>query len=507
MNKAILALFIILLFPYFCFAEDIYISQSSSGSNSGTNCADAHSVAWFNDAANWGDGNGIIGPVDIVRLCDTFSTPLTIQGSGTVGAPITVYFEKNAKLSAPYWPKSGAISVSKKDYIIIDGGTNGIIEATDNGTALSNQEDSRGVVFNGNHIEVKNLQISNMYQRTPGSTDSSRGGYAVYGSGSYAQIHNCIIDNAQTGISFSYPGSTTQTDIMIYNNKITSASGGITIGSGNTDAIARRVKVYNNEIVLGNVWGGYWTPPPGDGHFHNDGIHMWAVHTDSLLDDVEVYNNTVGPDMGWYEKDGKIYSNTTGWIYLEGNISNTVVYNNLLTADSPSYPTNGFVYLKRGQNTEVYNNTIVSWGSGIGISATTDGIVNLRNNLMHDISTGITIALTNTVSHVDYNSYYFSNGIKMATIGDRGTSSFFYDFNQWQLAMRFDQHSIIGDQLLNSQYKLTNNSPVKDAGISLTDYFSTDKDGVSRPQGTAWDIGAYEYETFSPAHPRNLTLQ
>ena len=140
---------------------------------------------------------------------------------------------------------------------------------------------------------------------------------------------------------------------------------------------------------------------------------------------VKVYNNTVGPDMGWYEKDGKIRTNTTGWIYLEGNISNTVVYNNLLTAKNPSYPANGFVFLKGGQNTKVYNNTIISWGSGIGISAATDGVVNLRNNLMHDISTGITIRLTNTVSHIDYNSYYFSNGVKMATIGDSGTSSFF----------------------------------------------------------------------------------
>jgi hypothetical protein len=33
----------------------------------------------------------------------------------------------------------------------------------------------------------------------------------------------------------------------------------------------------------------------------------------------------------------------------------------------------------------------------------------------------------------------------------------------------------------------------KDAGLSLSNYFTTDKDGVSRPQGAGWDIGAYEY--------------
>jgi hypothetical protein len=32
-----------------------------------------------------------------------------------------------------------------------------------------------------------------------------------------------------------------------------------------------------------------------------------------------------------------------------------------------------------------------------------------------------------------------------------------------------------------------------DHGISLATYFTTDKLGISRPQGSAWDIGAYEY--------------
>jgi len=32
----------------------------------------------------------------------------------------------------------------------------------------------------------------------------------------------------------------------------------------------------------------------------------------------------------------------------------------------------------------------------------------------------------------------------------------------------------------------------KDAGVSLSSYFTTDKDGITHPQGSAWDIGAYE---------------
>ena len=35
--------------------------------------------------------------------------------------------------------------------------------------------------------------------------------------------------------------------------------------------------------------------------------------------------------------------------------------------------------------------------------------------------------------------------------------------------------------------------PVVAAGFDLSSLFTTDKDGVSRPQGSAWDIGAYEF--------------
>jgi len=46
-----------------------------------------------------------------------------------------------------------------------------------------------------------------------------------------------------------------------------------------------------------------------------------------------------------------------------------------------------------------------------------------------------------------------------------------------------------------------------DHGLSLAAYFTTDKDGVTRPQGSAWDIGAYEFQTTSSiaSPPTNLT--
>lgn len=42
-------------------------------------------------------------------------------------------------------------------------------------------------------------------------------------------------------------------------------------------------------------------------------------------------------------------------------------------------------------------------------------------------------------------------------------------------------------------YRLQVSSPAKDTGVTLSSVFTTDADGIPRPQGPAWDIGAYEY--------------
>jgi hypothetical protein len=51
---------------------------------------------------------------------------------------------------------------------------------------------------------------------------------------------------------------------------------------------------------------------------------------------------------------------------------------------------------------------------------------------------------------------------------------------------------------------------LKDAGTPMASYFTTDKDGVTRPQGSAWDIGGYEYvgggDTTPPAAPTGLAV-
>jgi len=55
---------------------------------------------------------------------------------------------------------------------------------------------------------------------------------------------------------------------------------------------------------------------------------------------------------------------------------------------------------------------------------------------------------------------------------------------------------------------LAEDSAAKDNGVSLAAYFTSDKDGTSRPQGSGWDMGAYELikDVTPPSPPIGLTV-
>ena len=150
-------------------AANIYITQS--GSPSGNCSSGVQTPAFFNNAANWGGGAGQIGPGTIVHLCGTFTAAagsngyLTFQASGTSAAPVELLFESGATLTAPYW--TNAIVSNNLSNLLIDGGTNGTIIATANGTGLANQQAGTAVnISGGSGIEIRNLTISNMYIHT-----------------------------------------------------------------------------------------------------------------------------------------------------------------------------------------------------------------------------------------------------------------------------------------------------------------------------------------------------
>jgi hypothetical protein len=63
--------------------------------------------------------------------------------------------------------------------------------------------------------------------------------------------------------------------------------------------------------------------------------------------------------------------------------------------------------------------------------------------------------------------------------------------------------SMSSDPLLSVAFvPISISSPGVDTGANMSLYFTTDYANTSRPQGTAWDIGAYE---FIPAHIQGIS--
>ena len=125
----------------------------------------------------------------------------------------------------------GGIACVNRNYITIDGGSNGLVQATANGTAQANQRGSNGVFLQScNNVEVKNLRLSNLYVRTPNSSDSCDCGFGLRSvDGNNLNVHNNTVNDAEYGIYYRYDG-TTDTGIVIQHNTIYHTATGIVVG-------------------------------------------------------------------------------------------------------------------------------------------------------------------------------------------------------------------------------------------------------------------------------------
>jgi hypothetical protein len=83
------------------------------------------------------------------------------------------------------------------------------------------------------------------------------------------------------------------------------------------------------------------------------------------------------------------------------------------------------------------------------------------------------------------------------------------DYADWKAVTCNDAHSITSNPLLTGSYTIPSNSPAKDTGTALGSPYNVDRIGVSRPQGSGWDMGAYEYgssDSTSPQKPVGLGI-
>lgn len=466
----------------------IYVAQAAAGADTGASCAAAHSATWFNTSGNWGAA-ATVAPGDTVHLCGTFtgtggSTMLTVQASGTSGNPITVLWETDAILTAPYWGVTGAIRCSGKSYITIDGGSNGIIRNSANGDALANQQNSQGVSVDGcDNITVRRLNVQTIYVHTQDANQSGGVYSAAFSTTAISinQSSNALVElntttDSSTAIGFG--GDTgTVAGFEARDNNMTNCNRCLVVGVATS--------TLQNVLLHDNDFGGgayLWDQP--DNAYHHNAIHVFNT-TSGHINNLQIYNNYV---HGVWGADTNS-NHTTSMFFVEtvnpASGSAALIFNNVLVgANRYSMPTNGYVFCKSNTAAcEVYGNvfTGVNDGSHYGTAMTCSAPqpMTIKNNIVQYMGAYYTCTWT----AVDYNIY-----------NDVSAWDGYGTFAAWQGA-GYDANGLSSNPNLDATSKPQFGSSAIGAGVNLSALgitaLNSDKNGVAR--GSAWDIGAYEF--------------
>ena len=498
--KKLFAVILVLLFATPCFAADYYVAQTAAGSGNGTSCGNADALADL----SWGAGN-MVAPGDTLHLCGTLTSQLVLGASGTNNTTgrITIKFEDNAKFSAAYWGTTtdAAIYGTGKSYLLIDGGTNGIIECSANGTALANQQNASGIYLtDATNVEIKKITAQTLYVRTANSADANYYGVAVYfnNSSSDISVHDCNLSDSGAGIyaEFGVGGQ----NLSFYNNTMDDFGQGVLVAARGAGATMSSLLIYNNNLHKSFTWS-------GNASIHTNGIHIFTDDggATSSLTGLRIYGNTITGVCG-------TNSTSLGMFIESYSDANTIVapriYNNVFAYDSnPGEGCgNGVILMERPYQAVIANNTFYSptadFSNDISLGfydEQTEGNI-VVNNLHENSFMPVQMALgTDAVDVCNYNAYPSSAGIRF-NYGSYAQYVYTYPpSGGWKEVSGFDVNSIQAASYINSTtYKLSVGSTAIGAGCStncggvdLTAYFTTDKDGNTRT-GT-WDIGAMEY--------------
>ena len=308
-------------------AEDLYVSQSGTGS--GTSCTSPRSSSWFNTASNWANPkqDGKIGPADVVYLCGPLTTDLTLQGNGSSGSYVTVDGSSAALATGFNFNTANKswwnIQNVTWDYgatgsvIVITGGSNGIFTS-----AYADNVSGDPIVwlsqYNG-AVLPNAITISNSFLRT-GSTD-------------YGDTQHDIIKTE---------GST---NVVIDGNYLEMRAGG-------TGAQA------HDDVIQTFEKGGTSAGNPAN----------WTVRYNWI-----VMNSTASADRSW-----TMMERLSGTNYIYGNvflgIQGAGGANGLNVHNSAS----GAVF-------NIFNNTFVTKGTSSNnvLNLSDSGTANLTNNIFH----------------------------------------------------------------------------------------------------------------------------
>jgi hypothetical protein len=494
-------------------AANIYITQS--GASSAPCTTGVQTPAFFNNAANWGTGGGQIGPGTVVHLCGTFNLPagtasfLVFQGSGTAASPITLKWETGAIVQAPYFSADhtqGAVNIGGQSYVIVDGGVNGILQNTANGTGLANSSPSTlisGMSPSGAGVTIKNLAMLNVYQQS-GGTDATCSinndwCWAILGQGSNLTIGpGNTMTWCDVCVQYGFNGG--ESNLRITGNTFNHSNQAIQMGPDNAG-----VKVMSGVTVDHNTYLATrdWDTGPILNYYHHNFFHPFTnTAGSSYVGSLQIYDNRGVGDMGL---------NSSTMIYLEnnngasgGSMGPWYIFNNYLNKTNSDAQTSTGIVGVMPPNGFFLNNTVVDAG-GTGSFAFTSfnaygGATGwtVQGNIFQGGEYQIAIQNPATVT-ANSNVYYGSVGGNTWVYHSLFTAS----LAAWQAACGCDSLASIANPLVQSDGSIAAGSSAislapnqTSLGIAALD---ADINGATRLTAGNWAAGAFNAPGATPA--------
>jgi len=457
-------------------AKVFYVAQNASRSNAGgTSCGDALSAAWFSNSSSWGTASHQISAGTTVYLCGVFKgSPgeelLTVHGSGSAGSPITIKFLTGAVLTAPYWSGNGAIHMDGVSDIVVDGGANGIIENTSNGTGRAYHQNSVAVHAAGcNGCTVQNLTIQNLYVRTSSSDLAPTHSINCV----YWHLADDLTVNHITCQDASWAIAGDGSNFTLENSNIYHVDHGLASGAVGTGS---NYSIHNNHFHdFAN-----WDSP--NNAYHHDGVHIWGQNGGRVSGGA-IYSNTFDGDFG---------VNVTAHIFLQDSVSHVAVYNNVFY--TPSMRVNHALWfaaastsLPGGSPTgnSAYNNSINagSHRAGTALFVQSQFSFTAVNNILAGGQSNITIQGGGTRSSTGINNNVYRD--LFAEFGDTNTFGFsggnYYTLAKWQAVCHCDLASklITGAQTTAFSSVTGPAAPTTAAGATVTSAAAAASDSVN----------------------------
>jgi len=329
-----------------------------------------------------------------------------------------------------------------------------------------------------------------------------------------------IIGYTKYGIVLNYGNTTITNGPKIRNCKISHFSTAIAVGnSGTVTNHVKNLEISGNEIF--------------DPHtqlvnsVHGDGIHIWNTGDNRMFEDLLIFNNKFYGDWSGADAD----TSNTAMIFMEDCPYSAKIYNNHFTFSNTTTLNEDDLFeaiILGGASSklEIFNNTIcasrmatrpeewenqwASFGPSAAIKIGGTGAFTIKGNIISDAKTAISV--------VSYGSFACDyNDIKIRPGGGRygiDIGNYCYSLAQWQ-ARGFGTNSTSDDPLFTDivntplDLSLQVGSPAIDlfpTAQAPTGVLNSDINGTPRPQGLAWDAGAYEGADLYPRSPLNLKI-